>query len=100
MTLLPPDFDELQGFPEVPDDLFTLLWQCAYPRIYDQNIPAHQWLADYIATSVQRDVRQVLNVGDLLTFFSFLGLCAGPTAQEIEINLSSLRGDAGLSIIL
>ena len=88
LTLLPPDFDELQGFSEVPDDLFTLLWQGAYPRIYDHNIPAHQWLADYIATYVQRDVRQVMNVGDLLTFSSFLKLCAGRTAQEI--NLSSL----------
>lgn len=96
-TLLPPDFDDLQGFPEVPDDLFTLLWQSAYPRIYDHNIPAHQWLADYIATYVQRDVHQVLNVGDLLTFSSFLGLCAGHTAQEI--NLSSLGVMPGFPII-
>lgn len=95
LTLLPPDFDELLGFSEVPDDLFTLLWQGAYPRIYDQKIPAHQWLADYIATYVQRDVRQVVNVGDLLTFSSFLKLCAGRTAQEI--NLSSLGSDAGVS---
>jgi predicted AAA+ superfamily ATPase len=95
LNLLPPDYDELQGFSNVPDDLFTLLWQGAYPRIYDHNIPAHQWLADYIATYVQRDVRQVMNVGDLLTFSSFLKLCAGRTAQEI--NLSSLGGDAGVS---
>ena len=95
LTLLPPDYDELQSFSNVPDDLFTLLWQGAYPRIYDHNIPAHQWLADYTATYVQRDVRQIMNVGDLLTFSSFLKLCAGRTAQEI--NLSSLGGDAGVS---
>jgi predicted AAA+ superfamily ATPase len=40
LTLLSPDFEELLGFSGVPDDLFTLLWQGAYPRIYDQNIPA------------------------------------------------------------
>jgi uncharacterized protein len=95
LTLLPPDYEELQGFPRIPDDLFTLLWQGSYPRIYDRNIPPHQWLADYITTYVQRDVRQVMNVGDLLTFSSFLKLCAGRTAQEI--NLSSLGGDAGVS---
>ena len=95
LNLLPPDFDELQNFSAVPDELFTLIWQGAYPRIYDHNIPAHQWLADYVATYVQRDVRQVMNVGDLLTFSSFLRLCAGRTAQEI--NLSSLGGDAGVS---
>ena len=95
LTLLPPDIDELRGFPEIPDELFTLLWQGSYPRIYDRNIPAAQWLADYIATYVQRDVRQVVNVGDLLGFTSFLKLCAGRTGQEI--NLSALGGDAGVS---
>jgi predicted AAA+ superfamily ATPase len=95
LTLLPPDLEELHGFPQVPDDLFTLLWQGAYPRIYDRNIPADQWLADYIATYVQRDVRQVVNVGDLLAFSTFLKLCAGRTGQEI--NLSTLGGDAGVS---
>jgi len=95
LTLLPPDIDELRGFPEIPDELFTLLWQGSYPRIYDRNIPAAQWLADYIATYVQRDVRQVVNVGDLIGFTNFLRLCAGRTGQEI--NLSALGGDAGVS---
>lgn len=95
LTLLPPDIDELQGFPGIPDNLFTLLWQGSYPRIYDRGIPADQWLGDYIATYVQRDVRQVVNVGDLLGFTNFLKLCAGRTGQEI--NLSVLGGDAGVS---
>lgn len=95
LTLLPPDLEELRAFPEIPDDLFTLLWQGSYPRIYDRNIPAYQWLGDYIATYVQRDVRQVVNVGDLLAFTGFLKLCAGRTGQEI--NLSTLGGDAGVS---
>lgn len=95
LNLLPPDYEELQDFSNAPNELFTLLWQGAYPRIYDQNIPASQWLADYIATYVQRDVRQVMNVADLLTFSNFLKLCAGRTAQEI--NLTSLGGDTGVS---
>ncbi len=95
LTLLAPDFEELQRFPEPPDDLYTLLWKGAYPRIYDRAIPADQWLADYTATYIQRDVRQVMNVGDLLSFSNFLKLCAGRTAQEV--NLSSLGSDAGIS---
>lgn len=95
VALLPSDLEELSAFPNAPDDLYSTLWQGAYPRIYDRNIPAHQWLADYIITYVERDVRQVINVGDLQTFSSFLKLCAGRTAQEI--NLSSLGNDAGLS---
>jgi predicted AAA+ superfamily ATPase len=95
LALLPPDWEELRQFPAAPDDLYTLLWQGSYPRIYDRGIPAHQWLADYTATYVERDARQVVNVGDLLAFSGFLKLCAGRTAQEI--NLSALGGDAGVS---
>ena len=40
-------------------------------------------------------MRQVINVGDLQAFSGFLKLCAGRTAQEI--NLSKLGGDAGIS---
>jgi hypothetical protein len=95
LVLLPPSLDELRAFPTAPADLFSVLWQGAYPRIYDRNIPAHQWLADYTHTYVQRDVRQVINVGDLQGFSGFLKLCAGRTAQEI--NLSALGSDAGVS---
>ena len=95
LTLLPPSLAELREFKNAPADLFTLLWQGTYPRIYDRSIPAHRWLADYVTTYVQRDVRQILNVGDLHAFTAFLKLCAGRTAQEI--NLSVLGGDAGVS---
>lgn len=95
LVLLPPSLEELTRFPATPDELFTVLWQGAYPRIYDRRIPAHLWLADYVITYLERDVRQVLNVGDLQTFSEFLKLCAGRTAQEI--NLSAIGGDAGVS---
>ncbi|MBW2614462.1 MAG: ATP-binding protein [Deltaproteobacteria bacterium] len=95
LVLLPPSLEELLTFPNAPKDLFSILWQGAYPRIYDQNIPAHQWLADYTTTYVQRDVREVINIGDLQTFSGFLKLCAGRTAQEI--NLTAIGNDAGVS---
>lgn len=95
LVLLPPSLEELRAFPNAPADLFSVMWQGAYPRIYDRNIPAQQWLADYTHTYLQRDVRQVINVGDLQVFSGFLKLCAGRTAQEI--NLSAFGSDAGVS---
>jgi len=95
LVLLPPSLEELRAFSTVPSDLFTLLWKGAYPRIYDQDIPAHQWLADYSTTYIQRDVRQVINVSDIQAFSGFIKLCAGRTAQEV--NLSNLGSDAGIS---
>jgi len=95
LVLLPPSLEELRAFPSAPSTLNGLLWQGSYPRIYDRGIPPGQWLADYTATYVQRDVRQVINVGDLQTFSGFLKLCAGRTAEVI--NLSKLGSDAGVS---
>jgi len=82
LVLLPPSLEELRAFPNAPTDLYTVLWQGAYPRIYDRNIPAHQWLADYTATYLQRDVRQVINVGDLHAFAGFLKLCAAAPRRK------------------
>ncbi len=95
LHLLPLSSDEVRQFPTAPTELFELLWTGSYPRIYDRGIPAQQWLADYVATYVQRDVRQILNVGDLNRFNTFLRLCAAHTAQELK--LSTLGADAGVS---
>lgn len=93
--LMPPGLDELRRFPVPPRELIELLWTGAYPRIHDRGIPAGRWLADYLTTYVQRDVRQVLNVGDLDTFTLFVRLCAGRTAQVL--NLSALASDCGVT---
>jgi predicted AAA+ superfamily ATPase len=95
LHLFAPSLKELKRFPSYPKDLIRILWTGAYPRIYDRNIPASRWLADYVATYIQRDVRQVLNIGDLTAFSTFLKLMAGRTAQEL--NLSGLGSDAGVS---
>ncbi len=95
LYLLPPSLDELGRFGAQPDDLWELVWSGSYPRIYDQGLDPGQWLADYAATYIQRDVRQVLNVGDLEAFTTFVRLVAGRTSAEL--NLSTLGADAGVS---
>jgi predicted AAA+ superfamily ATPase len=93
--LLPLSLEEIRRFPDPPSTLDTLLWEGGYPRIYEQRLPAHEWLADYTATYVERDVRQLVKIGDLLLFQTFLRLCAGRTGQIL--NLSSLANDCGIS---
>lgn len=95
LHLLPLSLDELRRFPSPPEDLWSTLWAGAYPRIHDRQLDPNQWIADYVATYVQRDVRQVLRVSDLDAFTAFLRLTAGRTAQEE--NLSALGADAGIS---
>jgi uncharacterized protein len=95
MHLLPLSWKELLQFPNAPKNLFDALFQGSYPRIFDQKIPASQWLADYFLSYVQRDVRGILKVGDLQSFTRFVRLCAASSGQEL--NLNRLGADAGVS---
>jgi hypothetical protein len=95
LQLLPLNLAEIRRFPKSPADLWTLIWTGGYPRIYDRRVPADEWLSSYAATYVERDVRQLVNVGDLLAFQTFLRLCAGRVGQLV--NLSALGADAGIT---
>ena len=93
--LLAPSFDELRRFDNAPSSLLDTLWSGAYPAIFDRKIEPYRWFADYLATYVERDVRQVLKVTDLDSFSKFVRLCAGFSGQEI--NLSKLGSAAGVT---
>jgi len=75
--------------------LFETLLCGFYPRIHDQGLEPQQWLRNYFQTYVERDVRSLLNVGDIETFGRFVRLCAGRTGQLL--NISSLGADCGIS---
>jgi uncharacterized protein len=94
LELLPPSLAELKQFPSAPRTLDAVLLQGAYPRIHDRGIPAEQWLSDYVATYVERDVRQLLNVSDLDRFALFLRLVAGSTSTAVQ--LTRLGADTGI----
>ncbi len=93
--LLPFSHAELQAAGRAPQDLFAALFQGGYPVLLHRGVPPGEWFASYVATYVERDVRQVLNVGDLTTFQTFLRLCASRTGQLL--NLAQLGSDAGIT---
>lgn len=88
--------DEMNKAGKKPDySLEQILHQGLYPRIYDKNLPAHKWLGDYYRMYVERDVRDVLKIGNLDAFQRFVRLCAGRCSQLL--NLSSLANDCGIT---
>ena len=95
LNLLPLSAEELESADHLLEDPWRTVWTGGYPRIHDHQLDPARWLADYTATYVQRDVRQVLEVTDLNAFSTLLRLTAGRTGQEL--NLSGLGGDAGVS---
>jgi predicted AAA+ superfamily ATPase len=78
-----------------PAPLAETLFTGFYPRIHDRELPPREWLANYYQTYLERDVRNVLNVGDIETFGRFVRLCAARNAQLL--NLSSLASDCGIT---
>jgi hypothetical protein len=92
--LLPFSLGELSG-RYAPRTVEQLLWQGLYPPVIDRRIPPANWYADYTATYIERDVRQLINVRDLGAFRRFVRMCAARTAQLL--NLSSLAADCGVT---
>lgn len=63
--------------------------------MYDRQISPQDWFSNYIATYIERDVRQLIAVRDLVQFQTFVKMCAARTGQLI--NLVSLGADCGIS---
>ncbi len=95
LHLLPFDRAELRAAGRGDDELLETLWRGAYPALFDRDLEPGPWLSAYVAMYLERDVRRLLNVGDLSAFQTFVGLCAGHVGRVV--NLSALGGDAGVS---
>jgi len=93
LSLLPLSLEELG--PDRASDPDSAALAGGYPRIHDRRLDPVAWLDDYATTYVDRDARQVLNIGDLGSFQTFLGLCAGRAGRLL--NLSSLGAEAGVT---
>jgi predicted AAA+ superfamily ATPase len=95
LTLLPMTYGELQHAGKIGNKLDKILFDGAFPPIFDRGLEPRPWYGNYARTYLERDVRQLIMVQDLGTFQRFLRLCAGRTGQLL--NLSSLANDCGIT---
>lgn len=97
LHLLPFSLGELQdtGHTLANAPLEHLLWHGLYPPVVDRGVPPDVWYADYFATYVERDVRQLVQVRDLAPFRTFVRMCAARSAQPVH--LSALATDCGVA---
>jgi uncharacterized protein len=95
VELLPLSAQELKAANKLPSDLNTMLLQGGYPSLYDREVSPQDWFSNYIATYIERDVRQLIAVRDLSQFQRFVKMCAARSGQLL--NLTSLGADCGLS---
>ena len=94
LSLLPLSINELKNTDAVLD-LDALLLNGFYPAIYHDNLNPTLMYKNYIATYLERDVRQLINLKDLSCFQRFLKLCAGRIGHIL--NKNSLASDLGVS---
>lgn len=73
-----------------------ILFSGMYPKIYDKDLDSSKWIENYILTYVERDVRKMVNIGDLRSFENFMSVLATRAGQLL--NCSSISNAIGVSV--
>ncbi|MCC6290095.1 MAG: ATP-binding protein [Chitinophagaceae bacterium] len=84
LQLLPLSYSELYAANLSYDNINKHILTGGYPEIWDHQLMPDKWMASYIQTYVQRDVRFVRNITNLGDFNRFILLCANRAGQLIN----------------
>jgi predicted AAA+ superfamily ATPase len=95
VQLLPFGIYELVDARLPVGSLDSLLLRGLYPPLHDRALDPARWYSNYVASYLERDVRQMSAVHNLSLFQRFVRMCAARTAQLL--NLSALANDCGIS---
>lgn len=92
LTLMPLQYSEIQK-----DELLPLsLYKGGYPELVRRSYHfSDEWYKSYLTTYLERDVRHILNIGDLRSFHNLIKLLASQVSQELHLN--KLATDIGVS---
>lgn len=94
VTLLPMSLEEL-ATAEFTLPLDEALLKGGFPRLFKDQLDPTKTYRNYLQTYIERDVRQISNIKDLIQFQKFIRLCAGRIGQIL--NLEGLGGEVGVS---
>ncbi|WP_366017512.1 ATP-binding protein [Lutibacter sp.] len=83
LKLLPLTLNEIKDNKSTASQL---IFKGFYPSLYSNSIKSSLWYSNYINTYVERDVRLIKNISNLVTFEKFLRLCAGRIGQLLNMN--------------
>ena len=75
--------------------LDELLLRGTYPAIHSTDVAPADWHASYVASYLERDVRQLSRIGDLLQFQRFMRMMAARCGQLL--NLNAVANDLGVA---
>lgn len=86
---------------ELPDAsrkqrVWNQLYWGSFPRVTAGGVPPEAWYPSFVTTYLEKDVRQMLAVKDLLQFQLFVRLLASRTGQLV--NYAAVARDSGVSV--
>ena len=94
IKLLPLSIHELFSYKKSPT-VDEIILKGFYPRLHTKNISPIQFFSDYFQTYIERDLRQLSQIDNLMLFEKFVRLLAGRIGQLLNFN--SIANDTGVS---
>ncbi len=76
-------------------DTWAHIHRGSMPRLLQPEVDWRDYYSSYVRSYLERDVRQLINVRDELTFYNFMVACAARTGQLL--NLSDIADTVGAS---
>ena len=74
--------------------IFEIIYNGGMPSIVTKTIERNDYFSSYINTCIERDVKQLLNVGKTIEFYNFMQYIAVRTAQEV--NYTTIANEIGV----
>lgn len=97
-SVFSPNIDELKKKDVATmldtKQIFARIYSGGMPSVVTEKVDRNDYFSSYVTTYIERDVRQLLNVGRTIEFYNFLQYIAVRTAQEVNYN--SIAGDIGI----
>lgn len=82
-----PNLEVIKAKKPIPlyvNEVFNNIFKGGMPRIIRNGINREKYYSDYIATYIERDIREIQAIGKLNEFYDFLVFMASRTAQELH----------------
>lgn len=94
--LLPLSINELKSANLLLDQAENQIFKGFYPRVYQPHVVAKDYYENYISTYVERDIRTIRNIDNILNFKKFMQLCA--LRVGTTLNITDLASNCGISV--
>ncbi|MBO5349281.1 MAG: ATP-binding protein [Clostridia bacterium] len=78
------------------DEIWDIIHKGSMPVMYEEESDFEMYYATYVSTYIERDVRNLTQVGDTLSFLKFMTALASRIGQLL--NLNSIATEVGISI--